>query len=245
MDAEYRDLLLAAEKRFQDSWYSWFLRYSFTSLRIVSVVVAKSVFVLRDGIILLLNTLYIFLLAPLDLCLVCIYFLAVNIRPDPDDDPDDLRYDPHKKARSQSGSMADLNIIRRLFWSGANVAIGKNLMTLSIPKSIYTKDTVLPGDEPAVEQQWRSTEIQPITTISNKKRPKSSTDVSTDEDDYIKSPEPEEESPKHRAHYGKRLLNNSRTQNLLYFLSRPNDTKALETYSKKIAGQPKPRPPRN
>lgn len=243
MDAEYRDLLLAAEKRFQDSWYSWFLRYTFASLRVASVVGAKSVFVARDGIILLLNILYILLLAPLDILLVCIYFLAVNIRPDPDDDPDDLRYDPHKKARRQSGSMADLNIIRRLFWSGANVAIGKNLMTLSIPKSIYTKDTILPGDEPVVEQQWRSSGIQPITTIATKKR--NNTEIPVDDDDYIKSPEPDDDESPKRPHYGKRLLNNSKTQNLLYFLSRPNDTKALETYSKKIAGQPKPRATRN
>lgn len=255
MDAEYRDLLLAAEKRYQTSWYSYSIELSFTALRIICVVSAKAIFVIRDTMILLLNVLYIILLAPLDLVLIGVYFSAVNIRPDHQEDPDDLRYDPHKKAKVQSGSMADLNIIRRLFWSGSNVAIGKNLMTLSIPQSIYTKDTILEGDQPNLEQQWRNKQVinQSPAMLNKNRKHRQNHELPINEDlktedfttvncsDYMKSPqhssEESSESPKHKFHYGKRVFNNSRTQNLFYFLTRPNDTKSLESYTK-IVGKP-------
>lgn len=244
MDEEYRDLLLAAERRYRKSWKAWFDQVVFVSFRILAVMTAKSTFMARDALSVVLNGLYSLLLIPFDAILVIVYFLAVNVYPDPTDNPDDLRYDVHKAAKRESASsMADLNVLRRLFWAGEQVAVSRNMRCFCLPKTVVTLE---PSD--TVTQNW----INRIPPYGVQKQSDLTANVGllhlltsqTDnnnnnnnrDSDELPVPEPEPQQPDRSKwlHYPGSLTD---WKPLLYFLTRPTDTTALTRYSKQLASR--------
>ena len=169
MDAEYRDLLVAAQKHYQRSWKVWFQNGFFQFCRFLLAATVKSVFLIRDGLIVLVNVFYVALLVPLDIILICLYFLAFYIRNEPYEDPDDLWKLPDtQKAQSK---LIDLNVLRRLFWSGAGISIGKRFNTLEAPKTIITTETHLDGTKSRVAKEW-------VKPSSDEPKPELTTDRS-------------------------------------------------------------------
>lgn len=216
---QYRALLLEAEDQFINSWQGILQNYGYSIIRISLVLLARSVFILRDVVITWLNVSYMVILAPIDLFLCLVYVVAVNATTE------------YEQPENATG--VDLNSIRRLFWQGKQIAISSDLKSLSIPNAIlYEEDQLILQNE-SKEKKWSQKKPQrneaPVINCTNP------TDI--DDSDAITLTQNQKQAVNHVNNHPSKPSLRSRImehRNLLYFLTRPVDNKSLDKHTRNL-----------
>lgn len=127
MDEELQNLLIAAEQRFRSTWSSYLTRLFFSFLCSLFVCYIKLIFFGRDVFVLLLNGLHYLFLLPLDILIIIAYFAATFAR---------NKANMSSVSTNSCGKFVRLKVVRRLFWSGSEISVGRRLRDLNVPPDI-------------------------------------------------------------------------------------------------------------
>lgn len=127
MDEELQNLLIAAERRFRSTWSSYLTQFFFRGVRSLFICTIKLIFSLRDGFVLLLNGLHYVLLLPLEILIIIAYFAATFARD---------KANMSTSVATSSSKIVSLKIVRKLFWSGSAISVGRRLDQLNVPSDI-------------------------------------------------------------------------------------------------------------
>jgi hypothetical protein len=113
---EYFNTAMVVQKEIKQSWINVIGNIFNRILLTCIALLGKLIFFTRDLIIWIVNILFSIMMLPLDAMLVILHLVLKTFDSDPD--------------------LADINTLRRLFWKGAPVSLGKRFSTLTTPKSI-------------------------------------------------------------------------------------------------------------
>lgn len=89
------------------------------------IILIKATFLVRDLAVFVTNTLYVFLILPLDISLVFLHFLASRMAGN----------------APQHSNIMSLHLTRDVLWSGVPISTGRGCRELSLPQTLVTIDT--------------------------------------------------------------------------------------------------------